>query len=44
MKRMLLSAACGMLATVIAVASVDAQQQPITVTTAPTGTASASKA
>ncbi len=44
MKRMLLSAACGMLATVIAVASLDAQQRPITVTTAPTGTAPASKA
>ena len=44
MKRMLLSAVCGMLATMIAVASVDAQQQPITVTTAPAGTASASKA
>ena len=44
MKRMLLSAVCGMLATVIAVASVDAQPQPITVTTAPTGTVSASKA
>lgn len=44
MKRMLLSAACGILATVIVVTSVDAQQQPITVTTAPIGTAPASKA
>ena len=44
MKRMLLFAVCGMLTTVIAVTSVAAQQQPITVTTAPAGTAPASKA